>query len=227
VNRIISTRTEQAEILPGSSKSGCTCYLIRHGDTRQDQVKRYIGHTDLPLNALGRAQARALQKRLAPIPFDRIYSSDLHRCLETARIIAGPQGKGIRKLPSLREINLGEWEGQSMANIRQRFPDKFQDRGRDLAGFRTPGGESFRELQARVVPTFLDLINNTEGHLLVIAHAGVNRAILCHLLGRPLDELLEVPQAFGCLNIIERQGGRLIVKSINQTENSCCTNQEI
>ncbi|MEZ4600859.1 MAG: alpha-ribazole phosphatase [Syntrophotaleaceae bacterium] len=215
-----SNKPEQAETLSGGSEPGCTCYLIRHGDTRQDEVKRYIGHTDLPLNALGRDQARALKKRLAHIPFDRIYSSDLRRCLETARIIAGPQGKGIRKLPSLREINLGEWEGQPMASIRRRFPDQFENRGRDLARFRTPGGESFHELQARVVPAFLELINNTEGNLLVIAHAGVNRAILCHLLDRPLDELLELPQSYGCLNIIERQGDRLSVKSINQAENS-------
>ncbi len=195
----------------------CILYLLRHGDSRQDQVKRYIGQTDLPLNAAGRSQARALQKNLAGIPFSRVYSSDLRRCLETARIIAAHQGRSIRTLPALREIALGEWDGKSMASIRRRFPEEFQRRGLDLTGFQPPGGESFRDLQDRVVPAFLEIINKSRGALLLVAHAGVNRAILCHVLGRPLDELFKVPQAFGCLNIIERRGDQLSVKTLNQT----------
>jgi probable phosphoglycerate mutase len=219
VNAKTSTTPEQAKTSPGSTGTCCTCYLVRHGDTRQDQVRRYIGQTDLPLNVEGRAQARALQKHLVHIPFTRICSSDLRRCMETARIIAGPQGKSIRKLPALREIHLGEWEGQSMADIHRHFPEKYQNRGQDLAGFRTPGGESFQDLQARAVPAFLDILQNTEGHLLVIAHAGVNRAILCHLLGRPLEELFQVPQAFGCLNLITLRDNHLAVETINQPLN--------
>jgi alpha-ribazole phosphatase len=195
----------------------CLLYLVRHGDSRQDQVKRYIGQTDLPLNAVGRSQARALQRTLAGIPFKRIYSSDLRRCLETARIIAAPQGKSIRSLPVMREIALGEWDGKSMASIRRRFPEEFQCRGLDLSGFQPPGGESFKDLQDRVVPAFLEIIGQSEGPLLLVAHAGVNRAILCHVLGQPLEDLFKVPQAFGCLNIIERQGDRLTVKTLNQT----------
>jgi alpha-ribazole phosphatase len=194
----------------------CLLYLARHGDSRQDQVKRYIGRTDLPLNAAGRAQARALQKNLAGIPFRRIFSSDLRRCMETARIIAAPQGKSIRRLPAMREIDLGEWDGKSMASIRRRFPEEFQRRGLDLAGFQPPGGESFKDLQDRVVPVFLEVISQSGGALLLVAHAGVNRAILCHVLGRPLDELFKIPQTFGCLNIIERRGDRLSVKTLNQ-----------
>jgi alpha-ribazole phosphatase len=224
----VNTLNEQSTTMSDRSKgclsdpgTCCTCYLVRHGDTRQDEVRRYIGRTDLPLNAAGRAQARALQKKLAKIPFDRIYSSDLRRCLETARIIAGPQGKSIRKLPALREIDLGEWDGQTMAGVRQRYPEEYQRRGQDLVGFRPPGGESFEDLRKRVVPAFLDVINKTAGHLLLIAHAGVNRTILCHILERPLEELLQVPQAFGCLNIIERRGNQLTVKSINQVDDLC------
>jgi probable phosphoglycerate mutase len=219
VNTLIETSAATSDQPGIDTSTCCTCYLVRHGDTRQDQIRRYIGRTNLPLNAAGRAQARALQKQMADIPFARIYSSDLRRCLETARIIGGPRGSSIRKLPALREINLGEWDGQTMSGISQRFPEEFHRRGLDLPGFRPPGGESFEDLQARVVPAFLDVITRTQGPLLVIAHAGVNRAILCHILGRPLEELLQVPQAFGCLNIIERRGSRLTVKSVNLVDN--------
>lgn len=201
---------------PTLEEDHCTLYLIRHGDCRRDEVKRYIGQVDLPLNANGRAQARALRKHLADVPVRRIYTSDLKRCQETARIIAGPQGKSIRRQPLLREIKLGYWDGRPQAKIRQYHPDEYRQRGENLIGFRPPGGESFADLQARVVPAFRELIDGEQGTVLLIAHAGVNRAILCNLLGRPLDQLFALPQPFGCLNIIERRGTALEVKAVNQ-----------
>jgi len=203
-----------SEPLPAVDES--TLYLVRHGDARQDKVKRYIGQIDLPLNAVGRSQIFALQRTLDEIDFGRIYSSDLSRCLETARIIAGPLGKNISTDPNLREIALGEWEGQPMASIRERFPQEYTRRGREMVDFAPPGGESFRDLQTRVIPAFLQIIRRASGTVLLVAHAGVNRTILCHVLGLPLDELFQVPQAFGCFNIIERRSEQLTVKTINQ-----------
>ncbi len=200
---------------PTLEEDHCTLYLIRHGDCRRDEIKRYIGQVDLSLNAKGRAQARALRKHMAEIPFQRVYASDLKRCQETARIIAGPQGKGIRSKPLLREIKLGYWDGRPQAKIRQYHPEEYRQRGENLIYFRPPGGESFADLQTRVVPAFLELIDGERGAVVLVAHAGVNRAILCHLLGRPLDELFALPQPFGCLNIIERRGTALEVKAIN------------
>lgn len=194
----------------------CTLYLVRHGDCRRDKVKRYIGQVDLPLNPEGRNQARLLRQQLAGVSFRRIYSSDLHRCRETARIIAGPQGKSICTLPQLREIGLGRWDGRAQAKIRQNHPEEYRQRGENLLEFRVPGGESFADLQKRVVPAFHDLIEKERGTILLVAHAGVNRTILCHLLHRPLQEMFELPQPFGCINIIERQGREMMVKSINK-----------
>jgi probable phosphoglycerate mutase len=200
---------------PTLEEDQCTLYLIRHGDCRRDEIKRYIGQVDLPLNAEGRAQARALRKHLAETPFRRIYASDLKRCQETARIITGQQGQSIRSQPLLREIKLGYWDGRPQAKIRQYHPEEYRQRGENLIDVRPPGGESFADLQARVVPAFRELIDREQGSVLLIAHAGVNRAILCNLLGHPLDELFTLPQPFGCLNIIERRGTVLEVKAIN------------
>lgn len=201
---------------PNLDDDRCTLYLVRHGDCRRDEIKRYIGQVDLPLNAAGRAQARNLRKHLAKVPFKRIYASDLKRCKETARIIAGPQGKSIRTLQQLREINLGYWDGRPQAKIRQYHPDEYRQRGEDLIGFRPPGGESFADLQARVVPAFRELIEKERGTILLVAHAGVNRTLLCHLLERPLQDLFSLPQPFGCMNVIERRGQNLKVKTINE-----------
>jgi probable phosphoglycerate mutase len=199
-----------------SDQDACTLYLVRHGDSRQDDVKRYIGQTDPPLNARGRAQARSMRQQLADIPFRRIYCSDLRRCRETARIIGGPQGKSLRPRKALREIALGAWDGLPMAEIRQRYPSEYEKRGREILDYRPPGGESFADLEKRVLPAVLEVLKREQGPILMVGHAGVNRIVLCHVLQRPLAELFSIRQGYCCLNIIEHQHGRFEVQTVNQ-----------
>lgn len=193
----------------------CTLYLVRHGDSRQDKVKRYIGQSNPPLNPQGREQARFLNRQLAQVDFRRIYCSDLLRCQQTARIVAGCQGRGLRPVRALREIDLGDWDGQPVQQIRRRFPGEYERRGENMLDYRPPAGESFADLQARVAPAFMDIMQREAGSVLMICHAGVNRAILCHVLQRPLQELFDIRQAYGCVNIIERHGDQLAVRAVN------------
>jgi probable phosphoglycerate mutase len=199
-----------------SDQHACTLYLVRHGDSRQDDIKRYIGQTDPPLNARGRAQARALRHDLTDVPFRRVYCRDLRRCRETARIIAGQQGRSLRPLRTLREIALGAWDGLPMADIRRRHPGEYERRGQDILAYRPPGGESFGDLQKRVLPTVLEVLQREQGPILMVGHAGVNRVVLCHVLQQPLTELFDIRQGYCCLNIIEQQHGRLKARTVNQ-----------
>lgn len=180
-----------------------TIYLMRHGDCRSDDIRRYIGWTDHPLNRTGRAQAVFWQRELRPVPLRRIVSSDLLRSRETARIIAGGHGVPVEAHVNLREIDMGEWDGLPMDDIRRSFPEEFGERGADLAGHRPPGGESFDDLARRVLPLFEELVESSTGSLLIVGHAGVNRVILCHLLGKPRGELFLLQQEYGCLNLID------------------------
>jgi probable phosphoglycerate mutase len=201
--------------LTPSGNERCILYLVRHGDSRRDKVKRYIGQRDPSLNPRGRAQARFLQLQLAGIDFTRVYCSDLRRCRETARIVAGRRGLRIRPVSDLREIALGTWDGLAMHEVRRRFPDAYECRGRDIFNYRPPSGESFADLKARVIPVFLDIMYRETGPVLLVGHAGVNRVILHYLLNRPADAFFDIRQVYGCLNIIERQGKRMIVREIN------------
>lgn len=179
-----------------------TIYLLRHGDSRQDDVKRYIGQTDQPLNATGRAQAAFWQRELATVPFQRIFCSDLCRTIETARTIAEGRTQKIEIIPDLREINLGAWDGLPVEQIRCNNPDEYKRRGAALADHRPPGGESFNDLADRVLPLFDRIVAASTGTILIVAHAGVNRVILCHILGLPRAELFTLKQEYGCLNVL-------------------------
>jgi probable phosphoglycerate mutase len=178
-------------------------YLLRHGEIEVRGEKRFVGQTDLPLNDTGRNQARWWQKRLASVTLERIYCSDLLRSLETAKIIAAAGQRDIEPLAQLREIHLGQWEGLSMREVRTRNPEKWRQRGERLASCRPPGGESFSDLQERVVPVFEDIAAQTTGDVLIVSHAGVIRVILCQVLGMPVARLFRLGQEYGALNLID------------------------
>ena len=190
-------------------------YLLRHGAVEGHEERRFIGQFDLPLGENGLRQARWWRKELADILFDRIFCSDLTRSRDTARIIAGTRKRPIEVMPQLREIHLGEWEGLSVAEVRRRFPEEYERRGQDLSDYRPPGGESFNDLRKRILPVFERIVSEMEGHILIVGHAGVNRTILCHLLGMPLRNLFRLGQDYGSLNIIECNEGSLRLKTIN------------
>lgn len=189
--------------------------LLRHGDSRQDHLKRYVGHMDSRLNETGRAQAERLRHELAEIPFAGFYCSTLRRSLETAQHIAGKRDVGVIPVPDLREISMGLWDGLSMEEVRFTFPDEYRRRGEDPAQHAAPGGESFVDLQKRVIPAFDEILHEGEGPILIVGHAGVNRVLLTHFLGMPLGNLFRLGQDYACLNVIVSEKGLFRVHAMN------------
>lgn len=192
-------------------------YLLRHGEVDSDGEKRFIGWTDLPLNANGVRQARAWHERLSGIPFDSIYCSDLARARKTAQIIAGERRSDVREMRAFREIHLGEWETLSMMEVKTRFPDKWRERGENYFSYRPAGGESFSDLCDRVLPAFEAIAENAAGNALIVAHAGVNRMILCRVLGMLPEHLFRIGQAYACLNRIDCRRKPYQVMAMNIT----------
>jgi len=177
-------------------------YLIRHGEIDTATPRRFLGQTDLALNENGVRQALALGEHLHTIPFTGVFSSPLQRAVHTAVLVSGRPMHEISLTAAFKEIDLGAWEGLSVAEVQDRFPGAYEKRGQDLEHFRPPGGESFGDLAARTVPALLELAERGDGPLLIVAHAGVNRVILSRLLHRPLQRLLEIPQDTCAVNVL-------------------------
>ncbi len=178
-------------------------YLLRHGAIQGFDRKTYIGQSDLPLSAEGIDQAIAWHRFFQDILPEKIVCSDLERSLHTAKIIAGPSSGGIQVQNAFREISLGRWEGIPMKEIRKNFPEQWALRGRNLKGFRPPGGESFSDLAKRVLPAFHQLCAYIQSDTVIVAHAGVNRVILAELMGADLNAVLQIPQDYAAGNLIE------------------------
>lgn len=163
--------------------------LWRHGTTEWNAEHRVQGHTDAPLSALGHAQAAQVAPLLAARSPVAIISSDLSRTTDTAAPLAQRTGLPVRQDPRLRERYYGEWEGLTMAEIAERFPEahKRQRAGRHDLGH---GIESPPEVMKRVGEALREVAAaNAGGVTVVVTHGGTARYAMFELLGWPTDLL--------------------------------------
>lgn len=196
-----------------------TIYLVRHGSVVGAETRRFIGHLDVPLSPLGEAEAAALARRLATVKLTAAYSSDLVRTRRTAEILGAPHGLDAVPLPDLREFSMGRWEGLTAEEIRALDPAAFEVWMADVGRFQFPGGESLSDVAARAWPA-LEAIEarHAGGSVLVVAHGGPNRILLCRALGVPLARILALGQDYAALSVLERGREGWTLRLLNHRE---------
>jgi broad specificity phosphatase PhoE len=158
--------------------------LVRHGETAANAAQRYQGQNGTALNGRGELQAARLSQRLARETIARLWCSDLPRALQTAAPTSVVLGVAITPDPRLREIDVGEWEGLTFAEIEQRYPDVALAWVADPGNTRIPGGESAADMAARVSAVLADLraLPDDEA-ILLVTHGGWIETFLCLALG--------------------------------------------
>ena len=167
-------------------------YLARHGET-EDNARRVVqGSIDTPLNERGREQARALVEQVAGLGIAAIWTSQLARAAETARIVGDALGIEPRVDDRLAESRRGSWEGRSLDEIERGEPRAWAAWKRGGAGFRFPGGESLAEHQARVLAA-LEAVRAGDQPALVVAHGGTIRCAICANHPSGLDAFWSIP----------------------------------
>ncbi|MGH2711640.1 MAG: histidine phosphatase family protein [Actinomycetota bacterium] len=145
-------------------------WLLRHGSTDFSEQGKFLGWTDQPLSPAGRAEAAALKEIVSRLSPDRVWSSDLVRAVETARLAATEPTVD----PRLRELDFGDLEGLRWGELTpslQKALVRFE-------GFEAPGGESVEELRERVHGFTEEL---GPGRHLLVTHGGVIRLMLREL----------------------------------------------
>lgn len=222
-----------------------TLYLVRHGQTEGDAtVKRYKGTIDVPLSDVGMQQSGELARYLKRVmgasvksiqksylriihqhtettfstgPGTVIYSSNLSRAVDTAGIIAEEiKVKQVIVEPSFRERHFGIWEGMTFSEIREQYPDQFASWAGNPVKYSPPEGESTLEVARRVTGCLNEIIATNRGaNIVLVAHGGVNRVLLCHLLGIPYDHIFRIEQDNASVNIIEFWPEYPVVKAMN------------
>ena len=158
--------------------------LWRHGQTLWNAENRHQGQIDIPLNDVGREQARHAAQTLLAMKPTHVIASDLERAFETGQILADLAGVSLSTDERLRETFAGEWQGMTRDEIVAKYPADYAAWGGD-SEIRPGGGETRWEVSQRVVAAIEDALPNipTGGTLVVASHGGALRSALGRLLG--------------------------------------------
>ncbi len=150
-------------------------WLLRHGETTGGSGFR--GRTDDPLTSTGRDAMFDAVARLDPPSL--VVTSPLVRCRAFAETFASRHRVPLTADPALAEMDFGDWEGMTAEEVLRRDPATLSDFWRDPRSVSPPGGESFTDFEKRVADAWQRIVARREPRVLVVAHAGVIRVILC------------------------------------------------
>jgi probable phosphoglycerate mutase len=191
---------------------------MRHGETVWNLEGRYQGHLDSPLTERGLVQAQALAERLARSPCVALYSSDLGRAAQTARLVAGKTGHPIVFDSRLRERALGVFEGLTRTQVQDRFPGEYHRLKAADLDYVVPQGESARQRLDAVVACVEELALRHAGQRVVlVTHGGVLSALFRHVLRIPPGAPRRFGRANATWNVFAHVEGKWFVETWGDT----------
>jgi broad specificity phosphatase PhoE len=184
-----------------------TVLLIRHAET--DLVGTFCGHADPPVNSLGNAQIRSLLNTLSRYSIAAIHTSDLLRAHVTAQAIANKFVIPIYPSTNLREINFGNWEALTWAQIEQcdsAYAKLWVDQYPFLPA---PDGEAFNDFEFRVL-AHIDAITSHDEDVAIVTHGGVIRTVLTRRSNISRQQAWELTKDHCC--IFDLSGKKLLIQ---------------
>ena len=193
--------------------------LVRHAESLANRERRALGRGDPALTGLGQQQAKAVARALRGEPFYRVVSSPLQRARRTAQAIAASHGIPVQTEPALIELDIGEMEGLTYAQARERFPEIIAGwRGDAGADVRMPGGESLTDVHARAWPFIESLFRApAPAPIVVVTHNWVARAILCGALQHSLHEFQRFEVGLASHSVLALRVGRWELHRFNES----------
>lgn len=182
-------------------------YLIRHGEVEERYHKVFGGcRIDMGLSEQGQRQARAIAQWLKDTPLDGLYASPMRRVQETLAPLAEATCLKPVIIPSLREVDFGDWTGYRWEGVQEHFGVSAFDWLELIEDAGIPNGENGRELAHRVQPALEKILHdNPHRRVAVFCHGGIIRVILALLLGQPLKHMAHFNIDYGSLSVVEIQ----------------------
>lgn len=195
--------------------------LLRHGRTSWNESGRAQGHADVELDPTGHAQARAAARHLSGLDVARLWASDLQRARQTAEYLSDELGMPVEQDPRLREFDVGERQGLTLAEFAERFPEEYSAwlSGEGLVPVK--GGEVSEDVAARMVPALRERIEElSHGEtVLVVTHGAAMKVAVAGLLEWPLELAAGLKAVDNCAWVTVEEiehGGRLRLAGYNE-----------
>ena len=198
-------------------------YIIRHGETEWNVLRRFQGRSDIPLNDEGRRLARITAEALSEVPFARIYTSPLKRAYETAMIIKGDRDIPVIEEPRIIEIGFGEYEGLCCGKEHYNIPDPdFMNFFHKPEAYKPPrGAEGIDELKARTADFLQEIVYNKDMEhdtVLVSTHGAALRGLLSNISQVGIEDFWGSGVHKNCaVTIVEVKNGRMVITEEGKT----------
>lgn len=182
-------------------------YLTRHGQTEWNLERRMQGWKDSPLTELGISNAKALGKHLEDVNFSEIYSSSVQRAARTAELVRGDRDIPIILDENLREIGVGDWEGQVVEDIKKNCDEEYNNFWKKPHLYKRDNVETFQDVQNRAVKVVKEIIEKhkgTDDNVLIVTHTITLKSIMAYFEGRDIEKLWEPPYIYDTsLSLVE------------------------
>lgn len=193
-------------------------YLVRHGESEWNKLKKIQGQIDIPLTEKGIEQAKLIGKRLINEGIEKIYTSDLKRAYDTASIIGKMLNIDVIPLKELREINFGIWEGLTTDIIKSKFSKERELWLKNPEMLKVEGAESILELQLRAMNEINKIIsNNNIDNVLIVSHSATLKTIILGLLNMDISHFKNMTLNNVSLSIIEFRQYNRVLTLLNDT----------
>ena len=189
--------------------------LLRHGQTPMSAARQYSGRANPELSELGRKQILAAAQALAEIPIDAIVASPLKRCQQTAQAAAQGRDIPIETLPSLVELDFGQWEGKTFAQASEADPE-LHARWMEDSSVACPGGESLQAVHRRVRQARIELCGRFSGKtVLVVSHVNPIKSFIRQGLDAGPSVFHRLFLDLASISNVEFWDGGAVVRGVN------------
>jgi phosphoserine phosphatase len=194
--------------------------LTRHGHVDGIKPPRFRGRTDVPLTALGMAQASATAERIAVISRPTaIYTSPMNRCIATGEAIARACGVPSQVLDELNDLDYGSWQWKTHEEMQSAFAEQYATWQTAPQMFRFPQGESLQDLVARAADALRCVLQrHRDQTTILVSHDSVNRALLTQVLDQPLSAYSRISIDPCGITEIEFDRNSVRVLGVNETQ---------
>ena len=196
-----------------------TLYLIRHGQTKLNKERVFLGSQDEVLDSLGIEQSKVLEEIMRAKELDSIITSPLKRCYDTAACIASGRGLSISTADEFKEMDFGLWEGMHYRDISIQYPEEWARCVNNWKDMHPPKGESFRDFYARVTEAIQKLIGVYQGKkIALIGHDGSMKVIASFLLNLGMNGFWNFHFEHGKYSLFEIEEANCTIRKINSIE---------
>ena len=193
-------------------------YIVRHGQTAWNLEEVFRGRADIPLDDTGKQEVHLAGEALQHETLHVVYSSPLSRSMETAENVAKFHDLNVTPLEAIIDISYGDWEGVSLAEVQQKYPDLYSLWLEAPHQVRFPNGETLEEVRLRTMDALEDLVaKHPNENIVLVAHRVPNKVMCCALLGLDNSHFWRIQQDTASTNLFIFRDNQWVVSYLNDT----------